>query len=159
MSNELKVKVVASADPICQKCGHPRSNHPYRHPFVGPSRDDTVKGQAVSIEALQAEVQILNQGGIVEIASRNPSVMEYMKHWEGRAEAAEAELRHYKCEVVETALANEKDAEARLEKAVATLKEVKKDLEMRADMKGSQSVELGASAWHKLRITLTQLKG
>ena len=21
-------------DPTCAKCGHPRSNHPYRHPFV-----------------------------------------------------------------------------------------------------------------------------
>jgi len=27
------------------------------------------------------------------VAIRNPSVMEYMKHWEGRAEAAEAKLK------------------------------------------------------------------
>ena len=30
--------------------------------------------------------------GIVEIAVRNPSVMEYIKHWEGRAESAERKL-------------------------------------------------------------------
>lgn len=23
-------------DPRCATCGHPRSNHPYRHPFAGP---------------------------------------------------------------------------------------------------------------------------
>lgn len=23
------------SDPVCATCGHPRSNHPYRHPFVG----------------------------------------------------------------------------------------------------------------------------
>ena len=45
-----------SDDPICEACGHPRSNHPYRHPFVGPSRDDTIKQQADRIEELEAEV-------------------------------------------------------------------------------------------------------
>lgn len=92
-------------------------------------------------------------------AGRLASALVENEELKARAEAAEAKLRHYKREIVETALANEKDAEARLEKAVATLKEVKKDLEMRADMKGSESVELGAAAWHKLCTTLTQLKG
>lgn len=31
------------SDPRCAKCGHPRSNHPYRHPFVGSSKDDTAE--------------------------------------------------------------------------------------------------------------------
>lgn len=26
-------------DERCAKCGHPRSNHPYRHPFVGMGND------------------------------------------------------------------------------------------------------------------------
>ena len=45
-----------SDDPICEACGHPRSNHPYRHPFVGPSRDDTIKQQADRIEELEAKL-------------------------------------------------------------------------------------------------------
>lgn len=36
--------------------------------------------------------QILFHGGIIEVAVRNPSVSEYMRHWEGRAEKAEREL-------------------------------------------------------------------
>lgn len=45
-----------SDDPTCATCGHPRSNHPYRHPFVGPSRDDTIKTQADRIEELEAKL-------------------------------------------------------------------------------------------------------
>lgn len=26
-------------EPRCAKCGHPKSNHPYRHPFVAISED------------------------------------------------------------------------------------------------------------------------
>ena len=44
------------------------------------------------IEELEAENHLLKTCGIAEIAARNPSVMEYMQHWEGRAEAAEAKL-------------------------------------------------------------------
>jgi len=29
-------------DPQCAKCGHKRSEHHYRHPFVGPSQQDTI---------------------------------------------------------------------------------------------------------------------
>ena len=45
-----------SDDPSCAKCGHPRSNHPYRHPFVGPSRDQTIKEQRYRIEELEAKL-------------------------------------------------------------------------------------------------------
>ncbi len=44
------------------------------------------------IEALEAELHLMKTSGVAEVAVRNPSVMEYMKHWEGRAEAAEAKL-------------------------------------------------------------------
>lgn len=39
----------------------------------------------------EAELEIFRTSGIIEVAVRNPSVMDYMKHWEGRAEKAEAE--------------------------------------------------------------------
>lgn len=42
-------------------------------------------------ERLRQEVEHYNKSGIVEIAVRNPSVADYMAHWEGRAEKAEAE--------------------------------------------------------------------
>jgi len=42
-------------------------------------------------ERLLQEVEHYNKSGIVEIAVRNPSVADYMAHWEGRAEKAEAE--------------------------------------------------------------------
>ena len=44
------------------------------------------------IAALEAELHLMKTSGVAEVAVRNPSVMEYMKHWEGRAEAAEAKL-------------------------------------------------------------------
>lgn len=43
------------------------------------------------IERLERELAHFTASGIVEIAVRNPSVAEYCKHWEGRAEKAEAE--------------------------------------------------------------------
>jgi hypothetical protein len=44
------------------------------------------------LESLREEVAFLKSCGIIEVAVRNPSVAEYMKHWEERAEKAEAEL-------------------------------------------------------------------
>lgn len=44
------------------------------------------------IEELEAELHLMKTSGIVEVAVRNPNVMEYVRHWEGRAEAAEAKL-------------------------------------------------------------------
>jgi len=43
-------------------------------------------------DELRAEVKRLKTCGIVEIAASNPSVLDYCKHWEARAELAEAEL-------------------------------------------------------------------
>ena len=46
------------SEPLCATCGHPRDNHPYRHPFAGPSKDDTIKELeaklAKAVEALRA---------------------------------------------------------------------------------------------------------
>ncbi|OOY15078.1 hypothetical protein [Thioclava sp. DLFJ4-1] len=44
------------------------------------------------IERLIEERDFLARAGVTELASRNPSVMEYMQHWEGRAEKAEARM-------------------------------------------------------------------
>jgi chromosome segregation ATPase len=46
---------------------------------------------------VEAELRMMKTAGIIEVAVRNPSVSEYMAHWENRAEAAEArieELEH-----------------------------------------------------------------
>ena len=48
--------------------------------------------RASRIEELEDENDLLKTSGIAEVAARNPNVMEYMRHWEGRAEAAEAKL-------------------------------------------------------------------
>jgi uncharacterized protein YhaN len=50
------------------------------------------------IDRLMEDRDTLTSAGIVEIAARNPSVMEYMRHWEARAEKAEAELEAVKAE-------------------------------------------------------------
>lgn len=39
---------------------------------------------------LRAELHLMKTAGIIEVAVRNPSVADYMAHWEGRALAAEA---------------------------------------------------------------------
>ena len=43
---ELGVDVAISAlknhDPTCDKCGHPKSNHPYRHPFVAAHTQEDI---------------------------------------------------------------------------------------------------------------------
>ena len=43
-------------------------------------------------DQLRAEVERLKTCGITELAAVNPSVLDYCKHWEARAERAEAEL-------------------------------------------------------------------
>jgi hypothetical protein len=48
---------------------------------------------AEALDRLRAENELFRTAGIAEIASRNPAVLEYCKHWEGRAERAEAALR------------------------------------------------------------------
>lgn len=45
------------------------------------------------IERLRDELHLVKTAGIIEIAVRNPSVADYMDHWEGRALKAEAIYR------------------------------------------------------------------
>lgn len=49
-------------------------------------------GPINEVDRLRQEIADLISSGIVEIAARNPNVLEYMRHWEGRAEKAEAAL-------------------------------------------------------------------
>ena len=52
-----------------------------------------VKSEPISeFDRLRQEITDLINSGIVEVAARNPNVLEYMRHWEGRAETAEAAL-------------------------------------------------------------------
>jgi len=58
-----------------------------------PAASITVNGHTYVPKARVKELEdILFRSGIVEISVRNPSVLDYMRHWEGRAEKAEAEL-------------------------------------------------------------------
>jgi ATP-dependent Clp protease ATP-binding subunit ClpA len=56
------------------------------------------------IEELEREMQTLTTAGIIEVAVRNPSVADYVQHWEGRAEAAEAKLAEAGIIALETIL-------------------------------------------------------
>lgn len=44
---------------------------------------------SAQVEALKRENEQWRTWGVIEVAIRNPSVSEYMRHWEGRTEAAE----------------------------------------------------------------------
>ena len=57
----------------------------------GASNNIRLAEAAHRIKELEAENHLLKTAGIVEVAVRNPSVMEYMKHWEGRVAELEAE--------------------------------------------------------------------
>ena len=74
--------------------------------------------QAIQAERdqLRAEVERLKTCGIVELAAINSSVLEYCKHWEARAERAEAELaaEREKVRVLHKALKNIKNSICRI---------------------------------------------
>jgi len=60
---------MTDTDPRCAKCGHKRSQHHYRHPFVGPSVQTTIAAQADTIKALVEAIRQLrdrnnNKGGL-----------------------------------------------------------------------------------------------
>lgn len=44
------------------------------------------------IDTLRKELHLTKSAGIIEIPVRNPSVSDYMSHWERRAEASEARV-------------------------------------------------------------------
>ena len=53
------------------------------------------------LRRLRNEVDMLTKAGIIEVAVRNPSVAEYMAHWEGRALQAEAEISSLRAKLAE----------------------------------------------------------
>jgi hypothetical protein len=53
------------------------------------SRLPEIAGAKARITELEAELHTMKTAGIIEVAVRNPSVSEYMAHWEGRVEKAE----------------------------------------------------------------------
>ena len=68
----------------------------------GPFSDGVVERMAGTISRLpeiaelEAELHTMKTAGIIEVAVRNPSVSEYMGHWEGRAEKAESRFGELK---------------------------------------------------------------
>lgn len=75
------------------------------------------------LDAAKAELKQWAQWGIIEVAIRNPSVADYMKHWEGRAEKAELQrdtIKQAWIKECERSIAAEKSLaalQARIEKA------------------------------------------
>lgn len=53
---------------------------------------DEVDTLTAKLAEVTAELHMMKTAGVIEVAVRNPSVYEYMTHWEARAEAAEAKL-------------------------------------------------------------------
>lgn len=51
-----------------------------------------IAAMEAQIKGLETELHTMKTAGIIEVSVRNSSVFDYMKHWEGRAEAAETAL-------------------------------------------------------------------
>jgi chromosome segregation ATPase len=93
------------------------------------ARADAKEAEAYA-EELEKELNLMKTAGIVEVAIRNPSVMEYMKHWEGRVETAEAKLAtcekyrdaYAECDKIGTQAV--RDLEDKLAKAVEALRKL-----------------------------------
>jgi hypothetical protein len=72
-------------------------------PNCGDLRDaaSALSSLSLRVEELEAEVHNCRTWGIIEVAIRNPSVADYMSHWERRAEKAEAELTRLRTAAVD----------------------------------------------------------
>lgn len=57
---------------------------------AGTDPDPDCAEAATALSAQQSEIERLRTSGIAEIAAVNQNVMDYMRHWEARAEKAEA---------------------------------------------------------------------
>ena len=66
--------------------------YPEPAPALRAEGEATSALEQVEIDRLRSELDHFTKSGIIEIAVRNSSGFEYMKHWEGRAEAAEATI-------------------------------------------------------------------
>jgi len=67
------------SDPLCAKCGKPRSNHPYRHPFVGPSMADTITAQQAEIERLRGALRLEVKRSRRHLAASTLAIVEEME--------------------------------------------------------------------------------
>ena len=69
-----------------ETCGHPRDNHPYRHPFAGPSKDDTIKeleAKLAKAKAMEAKAIWVNEtrgGGLVTFTSKEAALRNVSPH-------------------------------------------------------------------------------
>jgi hypothetical protein len=74
------------SEPLCATCGHPRDNHPYRHPFAGPSKDDTIKeleAKLAKAKAMEAKAIWVNEtrgGGLVTFTSKEAALRNVSPH-------------------------------------------------------------------------------
>ncbi len=68
----------------------------YRSAFCYGNENSQLKRKLVELEG---ELELMKTAGIIEVAVRNPSVKDYMEHWEERAEKAEAEVERLKDEL------------------------------------------------------------
>ena len=93
------------------------------------------------IDRLTAEVERLTTSGIAEVAAHNPSVMDWMKHWEDRTLKAEAEVERLKA-ALETIANGPRDAdktypelfiEVRCEARAALNEEPRKSIAVKAE--------------------------
>jgi hypothetical protein len=64
------------SEPLCAACGHPRDNHPFRHRFVGPSKDDTIK----ELEAKLAECEARLGKAVELLKEARQDLEEYVTH-------------------------------------------------------------------------------
>ena len=78
------------------------------------------------IEALSAELHLMKTAGVIEVAVRNPSVMEYVKHWEDRATKADAQLAASEAARMEAEARNPLSAAVMLERAAEACDDVLK---------------------------------
>lgn len=60
--------------------------------FIAAFIAATVLALLAENAALRSEIETMTTAGIVEVAVRNPSVADYVQHWEGRATEAERKL-------------------------------------------------------------------
>lgn len=58
---------------------------------AGRRADTEMKSLKRRIQELEAELHLMKTAGVIEVASRNINVSDYVSHWEGRTEKAEAE--------------------------------------------------------------------
>jgi hypothetical protein len=106
------------------------------------------------VERLTKELERWQNWGIVEIAVRNPQVAEYCKHWEGRAEAAEAALEQSRAQndrLREALLSDELSAEGLAERDGAIMRKLKETIdglrhEIAVRIKGEQELMRGGDA-------------